>query len=571
MGFVNSSSGDLADCSGANQVIEFNPSPWVLGENCLLNHQYTTHTQETAIANIFQKGLYSVYAEVGRSGPLQSQPAEDFTLTINGLKGPEVLDRPGDETLRIQYAGDFNFNSGANNILMKTAAQCPPDTTANSAQVNKICLYKIGICGNKILDSDEECDDGNLINEDGCSNECEFEELCPLDEEDYDSVVLIDGSKIYSHSTPANAVSQIISLSLGEGEYSVTLVARDNYTGRDLVTQPNEQYQLSFLKNGVQVGITPSTSDLTDYVAFAQVEEIVTTNLVLSDGADSIQAVHSKYFEVPTVSPNSLIAVCVGIKKNIPEPECGNGVLESDEECDYGLLNGFLCEAGYNEFCEYCTDSCELETIFGESCGDGEINSPSEECDDGNLINEDGCSNECELEEPEKSCGDNVCNNNETCSTCETDCGVCPTESVCGNDIIETGEECDDGDDNGEKCDNSDDDCEYCSNNCKIIEREEDNDNKNFNSIGYNQIGNFCEIDWECTSWTSCSNGKMFRECYDKNKCGLEYNRPIESLTCGLTAPVLAEEKQKNNYLWIILGIITLIILTIILVNMKKN
>lgn len=40
-------------------------------------------------------------------------------------------------------------------------------------------------------------------------------------------------------------------------------------------------------------------------------------------------------------------------------------------------------------------------------------------------------------------CYDGVCNATETCSTCSTDCGACPP--VCGNEIIEAGEDCDDG------------------------------------------------------------------------------------------------------------------------------
>ena len=30
----------------------------------------------------------------------------------------------------------------------------------------------ISVCGNKIIEGKEECDDGNLINLDGCNSEC---------------------------------------------------------------------------------------------------------------------------------------------------------------------------------------------------------------------------------------------------------------------------------------------------------------------------------------------------------------------------------------------------------------
>ena len=66
-------------------------------------------------------------------------------------------------------------------------------------------------------------------------------------------------------------------------------------------------------------------------------------------------------------------------------PKCGNSVLDAGEQCDTGskLVNGCkLCqlETGYE-----CTGvNCNL------LCGNGKR--LNEDCDDGNLINGDGCS-----------------------------------------------------------------------------------------------------------------------------------------------------------------------------------
>jgi len=54
-------------------------------------------------------------------------------------------------------------------------------------------------------------------------------------------------------------------------------------------------------------------------------------------------------------------------------------------------------------------------------------------------------------------CGDTNCQGSETCNNCQQDCGVCPP--VCRNGILETGEECDDGNNNNN---------DGCSNQCKI-------------------------------------------------------------------------------------------------------
>lgn len=68
---------------------------------------------------------------------------------------------------------------------------------------------------------------------------------------------------------------------------------------------------------------------------------------------------------------------------------CGDGVVDFPfEQCDRGASNT-ATEATY--------DGCTTECLLGARCGDGVKNGP-EECDDGNRINDDGCSAAC-LEE----------------------------------------------------------------------------------------------------------------------------------------------------------------------------
>ncbi|MBD3156839.1 DUF4215 domain-containing protein [Candidatus Peregrinibacteria bacterium] len=106
-----------------------------------------------------------------------------------------------------------------------------------------------------------------------------------------------------------------------------------------------------------------------------------------------------------------------------PDPVCGNGTLETGEQCDDGnTLSGDGCsatcdiehEAPEEQVCgngtveegEQCDDGntvsgdgcdavCMLEDL--PTCGNGTLEEP-EECDDGNLVNGDGCSDICELE-----------------------------------------------------------------------------------------------------------------------------------------------------------------------------
>lgn len=89
------------------------------------------------------------------------------------------------------------------------------------------------------------------------------------------------------------------------------------------------------------------------------------------------------------------------------EPYCGDGYVNQESE---------QCDDGNNEDGDGCDSQCQEETIdhppsgggpIGSSgtqsqtpyCGDDEVNQPLEQCDDGNITNGDGCSNICLLEE----------------------------------------------------------------------------------------------------------------------------------------------------------------------------
>ncbi|MBX5481141.1 MAG: DUF4215 domain-containing protein [Myxococcaceae bacterium] len=110
---------------------------------------------------------------------------------------------------------------------------------------------------------------------------------------------------------------------------------------------------------------------------------------------------------------------------------CGNGVREPPEQCDDGnLLDGDGCSAGCtNEVPPVdggCTGTgCDTQAV----CGNG-IKEGAEGCDDHNLDPDDGCSPTCTLE-PGWTC---------------TAAGVC-SAALCGDHIVAGNEECDDDDD----------------------------------------------------------------------------------------------------------------------------
>lgn len=113
---------------------------------------------------------------------------------------------------------------------------------------------------------------------------------------------------------------------------------------------------------------------------------------------------------------------------------CGDGVLDATEECDDGnVIDGDGCAA-----------DCTLEPF----CGDGQVD-PGEECDDGNDADGDGCAADCTIETGGPFCGDGQLDpgeecddgNNENGDGCTSNCLI-ETGSVCGNDVVEPPESC---------------------------------------------------------------------------------------------------------------------------------
>ncbi len=129
---------------------------------------------------------------------------------------------------------------------------------------------------------------------------------------------------------------------------------------------------------------------------------------------------------------------------------CGNGVRDPGEECDGQDLGGQDCTTA-GDFTSgelACGPSCRFDTTGCRTpgCGNGRLDS-GEECDDGNQSNTDDCLNNCR----EATCGDGYlwvghedCDDGNTSNRdgCLADC----TQAACGDGFIWAGREsCDDG------------------------------------------------------------------------------------------------------------------------------
>ena len=216
------------------------------------------------------------------------------------------------------------------------------------------------------------------------------------------------------------------------------------------------------------------------------------------------------------------------------------------------------------------TITFEVIILEREECGDFEISnffrawSDQEEWKESNTIIVN-VKDECP---PEPFCGDDICNNGETCSTCPEDCGACPPIPPCDccpcpgcyiSDCYCSTNECDCG---GEVIINpEEEDEEECNEKCE--DEEECNEDNSDN------LKIFCETNWKCSQWGECVNGFITRECFDENQCDTVYNKPYEQSACNeqVLSTQYVEKKVANlNWIWIALGIILFIALLIILI-----
>ncbi len=149
---------------------------------------------------------------------------------------------------------------------------------------------------------------------------------------------------------------------------------------------------------------------------------------------------------------------------------CGNGVVDGTEECDFGALNNdqgmcktncmnAVCGDGFvapNEKCDLGAENSDLQGALCRTncstsgCGDG-VKEDGEQCDDGNN-NSDSITDACRSDCHKPWCGDGVQDDGEQCDRgndnsdlADASCRLNCMALGCGDGIVDDGEECDEG------------------------------------------------------------------------------------------------------------------------------
>jgi cysteine-rich repeat protein len=341
----------------------------------------------------------------------------------------------------------------ADHKCLPSAGPLPDGTVCGQSQKCQAgaCREAARDCGDGLIEKGEECEDGNQVNGDGCDNclftcrsldatrNCSSSDPCP------GSATCDDTKHQCVGATPLQDLSPC-----GTGKACVGGVCKDKYCSNGKVDAPGEECD-----DGNRVKGDGCENDC-KFSCHADAE-CQSANACISP-ATCGPVTHKCTPLTPKAAGTACGTAQNCIFSNCLAPVCGDGVqAQGVEACDDGnRISGDGCESGCKLTCATATAAadcagktppCRTATCLGNlcssaadtgkngtaclvgtgaagttcsagrcgKCGDG-VKDAGELCDDGNLVNGDGCEPNCAF-----SCSvDAECNDNDSCNGTET-------------------------------------------------------------------------------------------------------------------------------------------------------
>ncbi len=399
------------------------------------------------------------------------------------------------------------------NTILEFSEQCDDGNTANGDGCDDECsLDRPELCGNSAINPGETCDDGNHIAADGCGPTCQLEPPCDGDEDcpfpflcQNDFCALQCGNDQFQPDLGEQCDDG--NLINGDGCSDVCLLDNPELCPNTVVDPGEECDDGNALADD---GCGPTCQDedacnSDDDCPFGFVcgEDYC----VYACGNGSVEPqLGEQCDDANTINGDGCSDLCL-----LDDAElCGNNAINPGEECDDGNRES---GDGCGPFCQYedpcvnqgdCSDGyvCE-DDLCQLACGNGTVQHDlGEQCDDGNVVPGDGCSDFCKLEG--SLCGNTVlepqegeqCDDGNTIwdDGCDGECQL-ENPQLCGNTIVNPGEQCDDGNVvPGDGCDqHCQRDLDHCGNNLIEPEFDEQCDDGNLNAS--DGCGITCKLD----------------------------------------------------------------------------
>jgi len=270
--------------------------------------------------------------------------------------------------------GNTKKNDGCNEeCKVEVGYSCTGGSYGNS--VSDTCSV-FSECGDGVLSGNEECDDNNKNNLDGCNSQCKYEKNIPVPR-----YYLSNPNHFLHDTTTTGAV------------YKISEGTKDN--------PALQNYWEVRAKSSFEGSNTPWKSLAITTYSYLPIENdgYKTPEEICDDGnTKQYDGCYNNQIE------QGFTCIVDANKKTICTSTCGDGVRRYPEECDDGnLINGDGCnseckvEIGYSCSGGNPTNMISDTCVPYKECGDGILDG-NEECDDGNLNDLDGCSSLCKFE-----------------------------------------------------------------------------------------------------------------------------------------------------------------------------
>jgi len=445
--------------------------------------------------------------------------------------------------------------------------ECDDGNSINDDACTNSCLDNV--CGDGIPSSaiGEQCDDGNIVPGDGCDDTCQLESGA--------APVCGDGVPNPGEECDEGWVYDRPLDSIDDGECVI-----DNNTWECKINRCGDGYLWSTTVGGTEEcddGGVLSGDGCSPLCLIEPPIAICGDGTTQPNGADGLPGTPDDE-QCDLGSLNRWDGKCL---PNCKKAQCGDTYLyPSQEQCDDGnSLNGDgcdnqckkepgapppvcgdgsttspeTCDDGNTESGDGCDNVCQLE-LSCIVCGDGCLNPYTEECDDGNLYSGDGCDSLCNDEDPGAICGNSIQEPNspyggdEECDDGNTVNGdgcskTCKIESeYCGDGVTNGSEECDDGNSNND---------DTCTNSCLF-------GNFGLCGNGFEDFGEGCDdgntvsgdgCSAVCTEETIAGPEEPTEPFVSINDCDDVVNYFSRVFNLELDPSVICEEYCGNGYL----------------------